>query len=253
MRELRGKFKRTALGWAWSLLNPLSTIVIFSVVFSTFLAGAPEVGNPSTMYVFVLWLSVGLLPWNFTNNGIQATLPSIVGNSNLVKKVYFPREYIVAASVLSWLVTYLIELSVLSVVFVFWKQYVFLWIPVILVFVFLQMIFVLGISLLFSALNVYFRDMQHFVGIGMQVWFYLTPIVYRHAQVNEHLAGHSVFRRLYSLNPMIRFVDAYRDIFYSQRMPPVSTFVICGLVAVIALLIGWTVFNRFEPRFAEEL
>jgi ABC-type polysaccharide/polyol phosphate export permease len=253
LRELRGKFKRTALGWAWSMLNPLSTIIIYSLVFSTFLTGMPEKGNPSGLFNFTLWLSCGLLPWNFTNNGIQAALPSIVGNSNLVKKVYFPREYVVASNVLSWIVTYGIELSVLSIVFLFFGHVVFMWIPIVLFFMALQLVFVLGIALLLSSLNVYFRDIQHFVGIGMQVWFYLTPIVYRTELVRERLDDRPVLWQIFKLNPMIRFVDAYRDLFYSGRMPPLSTFIICIVTALISALVGWRVFSRLEPRFAEEL
>jgi ABC-type polysaccharide/polyol phosphate export permease len=253
MRELRGKYKRTALGWAWSMLNPLSTIVIFSLVFSYFLNGSPETGNPSGLFNFTLWLSCGLLPWNFTSNGIQATLPSIVGNANLVKKVYFPREYIVAANVLSWVVSYGIELFVLGIVFIFFGQFVFVWLPLVVLFMFLQFLFVLGIALLFSALNVYFRDIQHFVGIGMQVWFYLTPIIYRTQLVKDRLAGHPILYRIFTLNPMIRFVGAYRDLLYGGGVPRPATFVICGLMALVSLLLGWRVFSRFEPRFAEEL
>ena len=252
LRELRGKFKRTALGWTWSMLNPLSSIVIFTIVFSTFLGGIAPTGNPSELKNFTLWLTCGLLPWNFTNNGVQASLGSLVGNSNLIKKVYFPREYIVASSVLSWLVTFGIEMIVLCVVFLFFGQVVFVWIPVVLVFMALQMIMVLGIALLLAAVNVYFRDVQHFVGIGMQVWFYLTPIVYQTAVVHQHLTRPWA-RKLYSLNPMIRFTDAYRNCFYDGRLPPVQTFVGCAVAALSMFFIGWAVFSRLEPRFAEEL
>ncbi len=252
LRELRGKFKRTALGWAWSMLNPLSAIAIYSVVFKLFLGGNPDIGNPSGLNNFTLWLTCALLPWNFTNNGIQATLPSLVGNSNLVKKVYFPREFIAASSVLSWLVTYFIELGVLSLFFLIFGQFVFQWLPIVFIFVILQTLFVTGIALMFSALNVYFRDVQHFVSIGMQVWFYLTPIVYRTALANEKLGG-GMASTIYGLNPMTRFVDAYRDLLYNQRFPPLSTWIGCIVVSVLSLLAGWAVFSRLEPRFAEEL
>jgi ABC-type polysaccharide/polyol phosphate export permease len=272
-RELRGKFKRTALGWAWSMLNPISTIAIFSLVFGNLFQGnTAELGSPSGLSNFTLWLSVGLLAWGFTNNGIQATLPSIVGNSNLVKKVYFPREYVVAASVLSWLVTFLIELLVLSFAFLVWPPHhiVFTWIPAILVLIFFHTLFVLGISLLLSALNVYFRDIQHFVGIGMQIWFYLTPILYKTTLVQDRLtpilrgadgvalvpeqrSGHFMLFRIFRLNPMMRFVDAYRKLMYSGAFPPLSTVLYLAVVSVGTLLIGWRIFSRLEPRFAEEL
>lgn len=253
LRELRGKYKRTALGWAWSMLNPLSGIVIYAVVFGVLLDVGHPKGNPSLIDNFTLWLSCALLPWNFTNNGVQATLPTLVGSSNLIKKVYFPREYIVASSVLSWLVTFLIELGVLSVAFgLFAHRLVLAQLPMVLVLVALQALFILGVALMLAALNVYFRDIQHFTGIFMQVWFYLTPIVYSLADKKDKIGKYHLLGA-YKLNPMVHFVEAYRNCFYDGRMPGGESLAYIVVSVVASLVIGFTVFGRLEPRFAEEL
>src|SRR3954451_15687852 len=101
-RELRSKYKRSVLGWGWSLLNPLASMVIFTVVFAVLLKQKPDVGNPSGLKLFPLFLLCGLLPWNFLANSMNGGMSTLVGNANLVKKVYFPREVLVAANVASW-------------------------------------------------------------------------------------------------------------------------------------------------------
>src|SRR5947208_12188399 len=115
LRELRGKYKRSVLGWGWSLLNPLSTMLIYTLVFSVFLKVTVAPGEPSGLDVFPLFLLCGLLPWNFLGNSMTAGMDSLVSNANLIKKVFFPREVLVLATVGSWLFTFLIELAVLGV------------------------------------------------------------------------------------------------------------------------------------------
>ncbi|MEN3315465.1 MAG: hypothetical protein V7605_1699, partial [Acidimicrobiaceae bacterium] len=133
LRELRGKYKRSVLGWAWSLLNPLATMVIFSVVFLYFLKVTFPPGQPSGFDSFPFALLIGLLPWNFVSNGMNGSMDALIANSNLVKKVYFPREVLVFANVASSVVTLLIELSVLSVALMIAGNFVLPWLlPVVL-------------------------------------------------------------------------------------------------------------------------
>jgi ABC-type polysaccharide/polyol phosphate export permease len=101
LRELRGKYKRSVLGWTWSLLNPLATMLIFSVVFGVFLQVSPDIGRPSGLHNFAFFLLCALLPWNLLANGIGGAMGVLIGNSNLIKKTYFPREVLVAANVAS--------------------------------------------------------------------------------------------------------------------------------------------------------
>ena len=248
LRELRSKYKRSALGWFWSLLNPLSSIVIYSVVFgSLFKLDAPK-GNPSGLSSFTLWLTCGLLPWNFFATAIGAGTGSIVGNASLIKKVYFPREYLVASTILSWLVSFLIEMTVLVFTFLLWGHVAFQWLPVLLVVAVIQAFFGLGLGLALSALNVYFRDIQHLIGIVLQIWFYLTPIVY---SMERYIPGR--WQSVYKLNPMVHFVTVYRNLLFDGRWPGGESVAFLVLGSLISLIGGLFVFRKLEPRMVEEL
>jgi ABC-2 type transport system permease protein len=256
LRELRGRYKRSTLGWAWSLINPLVTMAIFGLVFRFFLKIEPPTGDPSGLHNFAFYLLCGLLAWNMLAAGITGGMASLIGNANLIKKVYFPREILVGASVGAVGISFLIELGVLVVALLFVGNVALPWLPVVLLVMALHVLFVFGIGLLLSVLNVYFRDVQHFVGLGLQVWFYATPIVYPITLVPQEATVREweiPVRRIYELNPMVHFVEAYRDLMYDLRMPSAGRFaVIIGWTAVV-LVLGWVGFSRLEPRLAEEL
>jgi ABC-type polysaccharide/polyol phosphate export permease len=257
LRELRSKYKRSTLGWMWSLLNPISSIVIYGLVFGQLLdIPAPE-GNPSGIKNFMLYLTCALLPWNFLSGAISAGTGSLVGNANLLKKVYFPREYLVVSAVLSLAIAFLIELAVLGIVFAFFGQIVVQWIPIVIALVVMQILLGLGFALALSVANVYFRDTQHFIGIGLQIWFYLTPVVYvvdRYIPVRSTVFGVSLpVRRLYELNPMVHVVNGYRNVFYDGRMPGWQSMAYLLMFAVAVFFSGWAVFRRLEGRIVEEL
>lgn len=256
LRELRGKYKRSVLGWTWSLLNPLVTMAIFTVVFLVFLKVEVPKGDPSGMKIFAFFLLCGLLPWNFLANSMSGGMTALLSNATLIKKVYFPREVLVSANVASWLVSLLIELGVLAVALLVAGNMVLPWLPAVIVLVAIQMVFVTGVALLLSVLNVYFRDVQHLIGILLQLWFYSTPIVYplKVVPLRRELFGVDLpVRALYDLNPMVRFVEAYRDLLYELRLPAASSVIYLVVVSVLTLGIGFVVFNRLEPKLAEEL
>ena len=256
LRELRGKYKRSVLGWTWSLLNPLATMLIFTIVFKFFLQIGEEPGNPSGLKVFAFFLVVGLLPWNFLSNGVNGSMGVLVGNANLIKKVYFPREVLVGANVASWVVSLLIEMAVLAVALLIAGNFVVPWLLPVLLVVAIQTVFVLGLGLGLSVLNVYFRDVQHLVGIVLQLWFYSTPIVYprRYVPDNASVFGWRLpLGTLYDLNPMVQFVKAYRNCLYDLRMPSLGTWAYIVGAAAVALGAGLWAFGRLEPKLAEEL
>lgn len=256
LRELRGKYKRSALGWAWSLVNPLVTMAVFTIVFSIFLKAKPDPGNPSGLDIFALWLLTGLLPWNFLANSLTGGMSSLVGNANLIKKVYFPRELLVGSAVGAWLVTFMIEMGVLACVLLAFGNMVLPWIPLLLVVAALQTVFVLGLALGFAVMNVYFRDVEHFLAIGLQVWFYATPVVYPmkyvHSLAKYHALGVSALD-VYQANPMTQFAIAYRNIFYDLRFPSAETWGYLIGWTVFAILAGWALFGAREGGLAEEL
>ncbi len=257
LRELRSKYKRSALGWFWSMLNPLSSVAIYAIVFGVLFKMKASPGNPSRFDNFALYLSCALLPWNYLTNSLGSSTGAVVNNSNLLKKVYFPREYVVVATVLSMVVSFLIELGVLMLVFLAFGQIVFQWIPIVLVLVFVQTLLVMGYSLFLGALNVYFRDMQHLISIVLQVWFYLTPVVYvmdRYIKKSETIAGFKIpVRQIYLFNPMVHVVTAYRNVLYDGRMPGLVSMTYLVVVSVVVLGLGWAFFRKVEGRMVEEL
>jgi lipopolysaccharide transport system permease protein len=254
LRELRGRYKRSALGWTWSLLNPLSTVITFSIVFAFFLKIDPPVGHPSGLHNFAMFLLCGLLPFNYLSNGMNGALDSLLSNSNLIRKVYFPREILVVSTVGALLVTMLVELSVLCVILLLLGNMVLPWIPLLLVIVAIQTVFVLGIGFMLSVLNVYFRDFKHFIGISLQALFYSAPIVYPMRFVVDAATRTSFpLLRVYELNPLVRFVDAYRAVLYDLRFPALSDMIYISLWAVAMLVLGLLVFHRLDRRLAEEV
>jgi ABC-2 type transport system permease protein len=251
LRELRGRYKRTVLGFGWSLLNPLATMAIFTFVFAYILKITPAPGNPSGLDVFSLWLLCGMLPWNFFAISAVTSMGAIVGGANLVKKVYFPREQLVISAIGALLITHLIELGLLAVVLLCFGNMVLPWLPVLLVIVALLTAFVTGIGLVLGALNVYFRDLTHLWGIVTMAWFYATPVVYPISLVEE--SGSDLLTFVYGLNPMTRFVEATRLVLYDLRMPTLLTFGYLVVVASISLFGGLWIFGHMSRRFAEEL
>ncbi len=256
LRELRGKYKRSALGWTWSLLNPLATMGIFSFVFLVVFKNPTYEGDPSGLKNFPLFLLCGLLPWNYLATGLTGGMGAPIQNAALIKKVYFPREILTASVVASWAVQLGIELSVLGAALLLVGNAIFPFLPGVILIMLIQSIFVYGLALGFGAVNVYFRDVQHFLGIALQFWFYSTPIVYQLSLVppKAHVLGHEIaLRSWYELNPMVRFVEAYRHLLYDLRYPSLGEFSYLIGVSVLVLVIGRAIFLRFEPRFAEEL
>lgn len=256
LRELRSRYKRSVLGWTWSLISPLSTVVIYSLVFSFFLKVQPPKGDPSGLHSFALFLLCGLIPWTFFQNGLNLGLGSLLANANLIKKVYFPRELLVAATVNSLVVTMLIELGVLGAILLVFGNFVLPWIPLVLVLVLLEAAFVLGVALVLSVWNVYFRDVQHLVAIALQVLFYTCPIVYPTSYVPEqaHLLGVEIpLLFLYRLNPLVRFIEAFRAVLYDLRFPSLATLGYVTAWAVGMLAFGLWFFSRLDRRLAEEV
>ncbi len=267
LRELRSKYKRSFLGWSWSLVNPLATTVIYTVVFSKLLRAQPSPGHPSGLKIYALYLLCALLPWNFFTAGIMGGVGGLVGSGNLIKKTYFPRELIPASAVGAALVAHLIEMGVLLAVLVAFGDYwAILNLPFTLVIIALTTVFSLGLSLAFSVVNVYFRDVQHFLNIFFLIWLYATPIIYPNNIVQystnpltgvhtlRYLAGtHIQLFTIFKVNPMTEMEILMRDTLWNGTYPDWSLLVCYAAWAFGALAVGLYVFSRLEGRLAEEL
>ena len=256
LRELRGKYKRSVLGYLWSVINPAVNLAIYTVVFGVFLKVQPPVGDPSGLENYGFFLVAALIPWTFVTNSLGAAVGAMVGNESLIKKVYFPRWVLPASTILACLIGFLVELLVLIVAFAFVGNLALEFVPMLLVLVILETGFVLGIGLALSVANAYFRDIQHFLGIFLNVWFYATPILYPLETVPEeaNVLGMEIpVRELVRLNPMSSFTDAFRDVLYHLRNPTALQLLGLALAAIASLALGTAAFRRLEPRLAEEL
>lgn len=258
MREVKGKYKRTALGQLWSLANPIALMIVYSFVFRFIIRVQPDPGDPSGLDVFALWLMCGLLPWSFFSNVVNGGMGTLVGNENLIKKVYFPRSALLVSNSLSWLYSWSIEMLVLVLVVVLLGGAPYLYILPAMALMVLLTLFATGVAMMLSIANVYFRDTQYLVGILFQIWFYANPIVYPASMVRKvsdslgSFHGITVFR-LYELNPFYHFIEAFRNLLYDNRLPDASTSLIVLALSLGAFLIGWRVFDRHQSRLAEVL
>jgi lipopolysaccharide transport system permease protein len=251
LRELRTKYRRSFLGWAWSMLNPLSQILIYGFVFGVLFQAVAPVGDPSGLDNFALYLICGLLPWNFFSLITSLGLGSVSANAGLVRRVAFPREVLVFSNVLHACVQFSIEMVLLFVVMLIAGSPFLPWIPVLLVTSVLLAVFATGLALALSVLAVYFRDVSYLWAILVQVWFFATPIVYTPALL-EREAPAWLFDVL-KLNPMNGFVETYRRLLYDAAAPGWKTML--GLVAIsfASLAIGWAIFHRMSRRLPEEV
>ncbi|MBN1289060.1 MAG: ABC transporter permease, partial [Actinobacteria bacterium] len=251
VKELKVKYKRSVLGFVWSFMNPLIMLLVFSIVFSI-------LARSDIPWYSILLMS-GLLPWLFLVNSLMQAVGSIVGNPGLVKKVYFPREILPLAAVGANIFHFVMQMLVL-LVFMLMLQWHFSWyillFPVVLL---LEIVFTLGLVLIVSAANVYLRDVQHFVEVFTQAWFWITPIVYP----ISFLTGNPSFSKyvpVYLVNPMTNIVLLWQYILYNpqhyaKEAAYLSFWGIAGtsIFSIFLLVGGYYFFTKTERGFAEQI
>jgi ABC-type polysaccharide/polyol phosphate export permease len=248
LRELRSKYKRSFLGWAWSMINPLANVIVYTLVFKYFLKVRTPVGHPSGLTFYSLYLLCALLPWTFFVSSVTGSVNTLVGSGPLIKKTYFPRQLLPASNVAAALVSHFIEMGLLLIILVAfgnWRALVFT--PVTLLIIAVMAMFSLGMALGLSALNVYFRDIEHFLGLLFLVWMYLTPIIYPITVIPHK------YQQILKLNPMTDMSLCFRSVLYDGTWPSWLQLGYFAAWAVGFLVVGFWVFNRLESRLAEEL
>lgn len=241
VRHLRGQYKQSLLGYAWAILNPLSLMLTLSFVFSVLLRFESG-GIPYPLFVLT-----GLLPWIFFSSAVSSATDSITGAFSLVTKVYFPREVLPTAAVLTKIVDLGFGLTILVALMIFLgypPEWTIVWVPVLFL---IQLLFVLGIAYPMAAFNLFFHDVRYLVGVVLTLWFYLTPVIYPVDIVPEK------YDIVFDLNPMALFINAYRRVVL-QGVSPGGDRLLLGLgVATLTFLIGYYLFKRMEPRFADRI
>jgi lipopolysaccharide transport system permease protein len=252
LRELRTKYRRSFLGWAWSMINPLATIAIFTLVFKVLLRTEPAPGDPSGLNSFALYLLSGLIPWNFYSLVTSLGMGAVVGNPALVRKAHFQREILVLSQVLFAFVQFLIEMGiVLGVLSVFGGPWVFKFVPQVLLLMVMFALFSTGIALALSVVNVYFRDLAYLWTIVLQLSFYATPIVYSTTLVESEVA--EPFLTVLTENPLAITIESFRHLLYDGRSVPVPQYLELTMWCAMSLTFGLLVFGKLQKRLAEEV
>lgn len=248
--ELKGRYKNSVLGFVWSLLSPLAMVVVFTIVFG-FLTPNVQIER------YPLFLLAGLLPWNFFSASVLGSLHSVLGNSNLVKKVYFPRAVLPFATVFSQLINFLLAFIVLFVVLVIFGRNFSPWIWTLPLVILIQTVFSLGVALVLSTLNVFYRDTAMVMDVVMLAWFFLTPVFYSYlmlpASVTVLGVTFSPARLLFIVNPMASLIQIYRDLLYWGYRTDPDFLIRTALTAILVFAFGWWFFHRYSDRFGEEL
>ena len=243
-RDLAVRYRRSALGFLWSFLNPLMMMLVFSIVFM--------VVKPLTVVNYPLFVLAGLLPWNFLTGSLSSAVRSVTGNANLIDKVYFPREVLPLSAVLSNLINFLLSLAVFLPLALLLGANFSGWTLALPLVILTQVILVTGLALLLATVNVFYRDAELVLEVALTAWFFLTPIFYELELLPNQILGVDVWRLVYTLNPMATLVTDYRYILLYEY-PVIRHTLVSLAMGLVFLVVGWVVFRRYAPAFSEEV
>ncbi len=239
LREIKSRYKQSFLGYFWVILNPFFQMLIMSFVFSHIMR-IQGLGVPYPVFLYA-----GLLPWTFFATSLSSAMGSLVANSSLIKKIYFPREILV----LSTLLAKTFDLSLSTLIFIalmVWFKvpitvFMTLFIPIFII----QFLFTFALGLLLASLNLFYRDVQYLFNLVLTLWFYLTPVIY---SVEFFPAR---FRWIFKINPMSVFINAYRKVLLGGSWPSFSSLGLGVLVSAVFFIFSYYVFKKLEKEFAD--
>ncbi len=239
-KELRGKYKGSALGFLWTFISPICQMLIYSIVFTYILdAGIDK---------YYLFLFVALIPWIFFSTSLTGGSTSVWSQKGLVTKIYFPYEVLPISYVTSAFVNMLLcFIIVFVVVIIAGIQVSFLALLCLPIVMLVEYLMALGIAFLSSSITVYFRDMEHILGVLSMIWMYLTPVLYSIDKLRPEVGVY------FYINPMTSVILAYRDILYFGKVPDMGNLGIAVGIALFLLVVGFLTFNKLKRHFAEEL
>jgi lipopolysaccharide transport system permease protein len=243
-RDVKVRYKQAALGIGWAILQPVMNMVIFTVIFNRFLGVQPDAGIPENFYP--IFSFAALLPWQLFQGALQRASTSLVTNSNLLTKIYFPRLIIPLSAVAAGLVDFLFSFLVMVALMLFFHvpfTVNLLWLPV---FLLLALTAALAVGLWLSALNVQYRDVQHMVPFLLTAWMYASPVVYSASVIKTS----AFWQVVYSLNPMVGVIQGFRWALFGTNPPGLSMAISAAVVAVL-LVTGLFYFRRMERNFAD--
>lgn len=247
-RDIRVRYKQSLLGIAWAVLLPLTMMLVFTFVFTRAIDARSLIAVDMP---YALFAYLGLVPWAFFATGLNGCVASLVANRNLVTKVYFPREVFPLSCVASAFVDFCIAMSVVVALMVYFHvsgewtltlHPTVLFLPVV---VCVQVALMVGLGMLLAAGNLFYRDVRHIFSVSIQLLMFVSNVVVPVPETD------SIVSRLLWYNPMIPIIGAYRDCIIHGRLPDAGAFAYASMVALAALVVGWSCFRRASPRFAE--
>jgi ABC-type polysaccharide/polyol phosphate export permease len=245
-RELKSRYKRSLLGWMWSLINPAVTLGVYTVVFGVFFkAQAPVAGNGESTF-YALWLFCGLVMWNLFSGVINTAISSFSGAGGLLTRTYFPPECPMIAGLITVIIQALLEGGILIFFMAVIGNLSFTMLIILPLFV-LMSCFAFGIGLVLGLLNIRYRDVFYLTGIALQVLFYATPIVYQLSILP------STAQAILRFNPLTSFVGAIRQVAYFLDFPTPGSWMVMISSATVSVVGGWMIFSRWAPTVIEEL
>lgn len=238
-KDIRGKYKGSFLGVLWSFINPLLSVLVYAIVFPYIMR--IKVEN------YLIYLITGIIPWTFFTSSINLGLISVLSNADIIKKVYFPRIILLISTVTSCLVNFLIS-CIIIILFCLGSgigiSFQILWLPLIAL---IQYLMLLGFTFILSSIEMYMRDIEHIVNFILSMAFYVTPILYTPDIFPENLSW------VLEINPMAYLVNAYRSIFFYQKMPNIYDLGIVSIFSIIIFILGYFIFEKLQKGFAEEV
>ena len=238
-REVKGRYSQSLFGAAWAIAQPLATMAVFTLVFSR-LAQMPSGGAPYPLFAFA-----ALVPWFFFSNSVMSGTMSLVTYRNIVTKTYFPREIVPLAQVGSRLVDLAASSGLFVVLMIYYQVSVGRWVAMVPLFLALLLLFTLGVTLITSAINVFYRDVNPVVQIGLQLWLYLTPVAYPLSAVPE------TYRAFWMANPLAGVVEGLRDALVFGREPDWAVVGISSALIAVIFVIGVVLFKKTDKYFAD--
>lgn len=245
LRDLKGRYAGSMMGFFWTVVNPIITLLVFTFLFSIVLKVrfGPEGGTAN----FALYLFCGLLPWLAFQEAVVRSTTVIIDNANLVKKVVFPPKVLPIYLAISSFIIELVGLGILVAAALLLTGKLSIYIVFFPLLALLQLVFTLGVSWILACINVFFRDVAHIVGVFLTVWMYSTPIVYPAEIVPPN------FKALMAINPMSHLVVSYRDIFLNGKPPEAVGMIILAAAAVAAFAAGYKIFTAAAPTFSDHI
>lgn len=237
--QLKAKYAASILGISWAIINPLLIMFVISFIFTQILK--TEIKN------YPIFILAGILPWMFFSNTLTEASTSIISQKNILRQFSLPREILPLSSMLSNFLNFLIGWLIIFPLFVFFNPKILMFLPFLIVVLLLHFVFVCGLGLLFSVLNVFFRDVNHLLGALLMFWFWITPVFYS----LDMIPGQ--FHWIFNINPMTSYIIFYRDVVFEGFIPAPSIWISIILWAIFSCILGFWIFSQFESKILKQI